>query len=230
MPTYTTVATCTDSPNATESRIGSAFKGWAATYNMTSSLSFNTLRIPKLAGVAGDVITLEVYKGSFADNPNISSDDSEPVKSINPNKKLTEASIVIEGITGNENMIDVYFELPIEINMANTAVDGTNEYTIVQLAADSGGNAVACCETRGTLANYISPNDESSTSTTAGGAGNSYYWAGALTSGLKRFDPFTTSDHCLAFELFNRPMSLSAPSTIQGLVGGLANPLTGSIT
>ena len=215
---YAEVAVAAPSAAVTHSdRVGGATYSWACVYN-TPKDSFDSIKMREVRNTIGHITTLSVYSmGAIPDDQNTSEDDSETDRVLRTDLLVASATHtqVVDNATGVDT--DVVFDFNTTLSQANLGA----AFTVVQSTTDGSGTRVATSELRfddrDALDYFTSPNDNQSTDSNTGGAGNTYFQttAGGVWSSY-------STDPCLAFELYNSTsiplgndsndgLSLSAP-------------------
>ena len=182
-------------------RVGGATYSWACVYN-TPSEAFDSIKMRAVRNTTGHITTLSVYSmGAIPDDPNTSEDNAETDRVLRTDLLVASATHtqVVDNSSGVD--VDVVFDFNTTLSQANLGA----AFTVVQSTTDANGVRVASSELRfddrDALYHFINPNDNQSSDSNVGGAGNMYYQT--VDGGY--FSSYTGAqvDPCLAFELYH---------------------------
>ena len=213
-----------------------------AVFNTPAS-SWDTIVMPKLiGGYVGDIVKLSVYKGSIPNDLATTDDDTEDTRKLDIDDFLGSATYTVTGSDTPAEGIVAQFDFSTTFSVTNCGAT----YTVLMQQFDSSGNDVApsqvFCTDRDGVYNFINDvdwgyeGDGTSTSTSQGGAGNSYTMflppsGFTIYDGIVATAPFGASqrDPCPAWGIYSREV-VTLNSTAYGTTRSLTAPLTNSLT
>ena len=237
---------------------GTAY-GYVATFNTPTSSTFDTIVMPKVyGGNVGDVIKVNVFKGSIPDDALDDNDDDETEAYLDVNDFVEESTYTV---TETIPSTGIEIKFPFSTTFSQALLGDTYTVTVEQF--DSSGLYVpfspVFCTDRDGVYNFINDDDAgyeggsgSGNFHIQGGAGNLYVMDGGTLNTLASFgftrysltvgtgtwtvDGTSTKDPCPAWGIYSRSTvssnaTASSPyGTTRSLTGSLTNSLTAGLT
>ena len=232
-------------PYGSDERTTGSTYGYAATFNTPTSTTFDTIVIPKVyGGNVGDVIKVNVLKGSVPDDALDDNDDEESASYLDVNDFVEESTYTV---TETIPSAGIEIKFPFSTTFSQALLGDT--YTITVEQFDSSGAWVpfspVFCTDRDGVGNFISPEDQGYVSggfsspgfvAGSGGAGNFYIIPASSLNTLAGLgytvtkytlplaiaawtvDGFSHRDPCPAWGIYSNGVKVVTASPLEGVV------------
>lgn len=223
---------------------GTAY-GYVATFNTPTSSTFDTIVMPKVyGGNVGDVIKVNVFKGSIPDDALDDNDDDETEAYLDVNDFVEESTYTV---TETIPSTGIEIKFPFSTTFSQALLGDTYTVTVEQF--DSSGAWVpfspVFCTDRDGVGNFTSPEDQGYVSGSfsspgfvagSGGAGNFYLipanslntltglgipvtkYTLVLTLSAWTVDGFSHRDPCPAWGFYSNGVKVVTASPLEGVV------------